>query len=529
MFKRVRIIQTIFILFAFLLCVRLGFIAIDEGKTLAKEAVDQRTRSVPLTTARGVIYDRNMLAMTEGQSRTSVMIIPEKCDSLAEVQQTLGKRVNSEGIQIFAVESIEDMEKLLTFNGITLVNMSERYSQKGILSHVIGYAPVGSAGFGIEKSLDDILKQTPQSRVMSYTDAKRDDITGLGSHIKRQPTMQGVQLTIDYHIQEICEQALKDCDVNGAAIVVEISSGDILAMASAPSFSQDTLAEYLDKNNAELTNRATQSYDMGSVFKTVMAAAAIENAAATSESTYFCSGAISLDGTEYVCNNSLGHGQVTLSSGFAYSCNIPFYVLGQKLGQNKISDMAQKMGIGSPVLDGILEESDGTLPNYDYPTTGDICNISIGQGALSATPLQVASIVTTVANGGIKKPLNLLKGYVAEDGMTITPAEHVPSTRAISKYTADTICDMMRDGVTFGTGQMASIDGWGAGGKTGSAETGWIQSGEKMTHGWFVGFFPADSPQYACVVLAENGKRGGTSAAPVFKMVGEGIKALNSR
>ena len=527
MLKRIRIANTIFICLVLLLCARVGFLAIAEGKNLARQAVAQRTRTVPLTQARGVIYDRNMLAITEGQSRTSAAVLPEKCGNLAEVQQILGKRVKPEGVQVFALESLEDIEKLSGYGGVMITNISERYSQKGTLSHVIGYAPVGSSGFGLEKSLDNILKQTPQNRITSFTDAKRDDITGLGSHLSSHPTMQGVQLTIDYHIQEICEQALRDSLNNGAAIVVDASSGDILALASCPSFTQATLAEYLDKNNAELTNRAMQSYDMGSAFKIVMTAAAIENAVATPESNYFCNGGISIDGKNFVCNNLSGHGHITLSSGFAYSCNIPFYTLGKSLGQEKIVDMAKKFGIGSTVLDGLLEESAGVLPDYKYPTTGDICNISIGQGALSATPLQMASIVTTVVNGGIKKPLNLLKGYVADDGITITPEQTRPATRVISNYTADTICDMMRDGVTFGTGQSAAIDDWGAGGKTGSAETGWLSEGKTMTHGWFVGFFPAKNPRYVCVVLAENGKRGGTSAAPVFEAIGEGIKGLN--
>ncbi|MDR0406324.1 MAG: peptidoglycan glycosyltransferase, partial [Clostridiales bacterium] len=230
---------------------------------------------------------------------------------------------------------------------------------------------------------------------------------------------------------------------------------------------------------------------------------------------------------EFACNNKTGHGQITLEEGLAHSCNVVFYTVGQRLGIEKISRRAKEFGFGERVLKiDALNESPGHMPSDKNSSPRDVANISIGQGTVAATPLQIADLFCTIANDGIRRQLTLVKGIVGENGVA---RDMDPATvgRVISKDTAKTLRNMLVSAVRYGTGTGADIDGWGAGGKTGSAETGWELDGETMTHGWFAGFFPADSPQYVCVVLAENGKSGGKAAAPVFKEIGEGMKALN--
>jgi len=530
--KRLKGLSTMCIGLLLILVGRIGSITFINGEEYTREAVAQRTNIELIRHARGVIYDRNMIALTEGQSNLSVAVIPSECEDISKVERLLGKNILGNKVQVFAIPASADSTELLSIPGVVAINVSERYLQSGLLSHVIGYTSMGSVGFGIENSMDEYLNVDQTEGIATFTDAQSGTIAGLGTKFLGESTLKGVQLTVDYHIQEVCENVLKTTETIGAVVLLDAKTGNILAMASAPKFTQNNLEEHLRSNGTELVNRATANYDIGSVFKIIVTAAALEDGYATAGTNFTCNGTVLYNDKEFTCNALDGHGTLTLEQGFAHSCNVVFYELGQRIGAESLMDMARKFGLSQTVLSGEIEEQGGNIPCGDNVTGGQLANLSIGQGDIQVTPLQITRVIDIILNKGKVRNINLVSGIVEEDGRTLTDFVNAAEgekmqENVISENTAKIIQQMMCKTVEFGTGRGIDIPNWGAGGKTGSAETGWINAdGETMTHGWFAGFFPEENPRYICVVLSEDGKQGATSSAPIFAYIGKGIQEL---
>lgn len=379
------------------------------------------------------------------------------------------------------------------------------------LSHILGYRWNGGAS-GIEKALMEN---------QLYEQGLKDVF---GNNVDTAD-YNGVMLTIDYNIQKIAEEALYKNKVVGCSIVVDVKTGGIVALASSPDFDRNNAEKYYNSDKGELINRALCSYNVGSVFKIVTSAAAMETNQSY-EYVFNCQGKTQIGNTTFVCNKKDGHGELTFTQGFAHSCNCLFYNLGMETGYDNIRKYAIDFGFGEEVLriNGFME-SKGNIPLNDNITSGDVANISIGQGEIMATPLQVADLMCTIANDGIRKQLMLIGGIVDENG-NLHNIMSVDTGRIISVDTARNLKQMLKEAVEYGTGVNAKIDGVDTSGKTATAETGWMKKGEILTHGWFAGYFPSDKPQYVCVVLCEGGNYGSVSAAPIFKEIGEKILDL---
>lgn len=441
-------------------------------------AVAQRTEKIKFTSPRGIIYDRNMIKLADSEMK--VVINDGK-------PYYVDKRTN------------------------------------GMLNHVIGYISGDGSGCGIEGAFDYVLSSGETSSV-SYLKDINNNKKSEGYSLEVEKNYGGVCLTIDYHIQKITEEAMDKFKINGGAVVVDVDSGEIVAMASRPDFDRHNLAEYLDGEDGELVNKCIAKYNPGSVFKTIVAAAALENSVGE-ETVYECKGRVEIDGREYVCHKKEGHGLVTVDEAFALSCNCAFYQMGLKLGMDRIYSCATSFGIGREVLNiNGIAEARGYVPRVAF-SDGEVANASIGQGDVMATPLQIADIMCTVCNGGVRKQLTLIKGLADSNGIC-NQVGAADIGAVVSRGTARRLMDMMVLAVESGTGNTAQIGGFGAGGKTGSAETGWQKNGELMQQGWFAGFFPAGNPRYVCVVIAENGKSGSDSACPVFREIGERVCEL---
>ncbi|NLD46274.1 MAG: peptidoglycan glycosyltransferase, partial [Clostridiaceae bacterium] len=339
---------------------------------------------------------------------------------------------------------------------------------------------------------------------------------------------QNVKLTIDYHIQKITEEVMDKYGLKGAVVIEDVVSGDIIAMVSKPDFNPNMIEEYLNSSNNELFNRAVASYNLGSIFKIIVLASAYNNNI-NPQMYYFCPGYVSLGDKEFRCSSYYkgGHGLVSLEEAFASSCNPYFIELGLKVGHKSILETARLFGLDT--VTGIshqgINESSGNLPDDNtHFTYGDTANISIGQGDVMATPLQVADIVATIANGGIKNKINIVDSIVDSRGSQIKKIREDNGQRIISKEVCDKIKHLMEEVTITGTGTKANLDAYGgAGGKTGSAETGQYINGEKVVHAWFAGYFPKRNPKYSISVFIENGKSGGTVAAPLFEEIAKNI------
>ena len=185
------------------------------------------------------------------------------------------------------------------------------------------------------------------------------------------------------------------------------------------------------------------------------------------------------------------------------------------------------MGGALGIEDQGIAESSGNLPVKKYFTDGDIANISIGQGEIMSTPLQAADITASIVNGGIKNRVNIVSALVDENGVEVKKIRLIEGKRIISRSVADRIKDLMDEVTTSGTGKKARLEEFGgAGGKTGSAETGQYINGEKVVHAWFTGYFPKQFPRYSVAVFVEDGKSGSEAAVPVFAEIAEEIIQL---
>lgn len=517
------------------LALRLMYFQMAAGETLYKAASAQRVKVYPIEKPRGEILDRNMIPFTNRSKKHTVVLKPlmlrENPDGLDQVCSLLGQdysnikgMIETKRDPIFFDIDANQKDEILSLNlkGISIVNSLKRYEENTLAKHVIGYLNrIDQLGeTGIEKYFENVLQYDRENNVGVVIDAKNNLVSGLGYRMIRQEGKEeklNVRLTLDYHIQKIVEDVMEKHGVTGAVVVEDVNTGDILAMASKPDYDQMAVERYLNSAGNELFNRATAAYNLGSVFKIVDVALLLEKGI-DPEEKFFCPGYIKVGNREFKCSSfdKGGHGWVDMRQAFAYSCNPYFIQKGIEIGYRDLIRMAQNFGLGTAVglKDQGVAESSGNLPDIDsHYSSGDIANLSIGQGALLATPLQVADMIATVANGGIRNKVNITDAIVDEDGNKVRSIKVKDGKRIISKPIADSIRGLMEEVTAYGTGTRANLEGYGgAAGKTGSAETG--QSG--IVHAWFAGYFPQKDPRYSVAVFIENGQYGGATAAPIF-------------
>ena len=207
-----------------------------------------------------------------------------------------------------------------------------------------------------------------------------------------------------------------------------------------------------------------------------------------------------------------------------HSCNPVFIEVGQRLGYEKIIQYAEKFGLGRKMLNPLsLNQAKGKIPDKNNYYLADLANLSIGQGSLSGNALQVAAFSAIIANNGILNTINCADSVVDNVGQEKRKLKVSGSERIISEKTAGIIKNMMVKTNISGTGKTGFVEKSGSGGKTGSAQSGWVVNGERYQHGWYTGFFPADNPKFSMCVFVENGKSGSETAAPVFKEIAEKI------
>ncbi|GGR17300.1 MULTISPECIES: penicillin-binding protein 2 [Agromyces] len=404
------------------------------------------------------------------------------------------------------------------------------YANGPLYAPITGFLPVNGEATGLERSLNSYL--SGQSSTQFFDQLNRL-ISG------QDPMGASVEVAIDPVAQQAAWDALGD--YTGAVIVTEPSTGRIIAMVTKPTYDpnslavhnsgevQDTYQALLDDPSDPLYNRATGG-DMnppGSVFKLVVTAAALESGQYTPDSTFPNPAELTLPGTNSVVRNTDGGtcgggAQVTLADALRLSCNIPFAELGMALGDDAIREQAEKFGFDSE-FDIPTATEPSTYPRaLDEPQTA---LTAFGQGDVRATPLQMAMVSAAIANGGIVMNPNLVDQITAPDFTPLQEFQKSEFGRAISKQTADTMVQMMVNGVENGAASNARIDGVSVAGKTGTAENG---ESDPYTL-WFTGFAPADAPQYAITVLVEDGGGQGQEgfgngiAAPVAKQVLEAV------
>lgn len=399
------------------------------------------------------------------------------------------------------------------------------------------YLPEMTGRAGLEKYYDDLLRGTAGGQLV------RVDVSGykFGEISTREPEDgSDVQLALDLRIQQIAERVLSGR--RGAAVVMDPHTGEVLALASAPSFDPNEFVPAIsterwtalrDDPEKPLFNRAVAgAYAPGSIFKPVVAFAALESGLVTGETEYDCPGFLELGGTRFRCWYHPGHGLIHVRQALMDSCNVYFFKAALKCGHDTVVHMADALGLGRKTGVDLDYERSGLLPDDAWKRRslnegwrdGDTCNLAIGQGYLAVTPLQMAVVASAIANGGtVYKPHLLRRVRRAGQSVLEQVPPEVVNEMNWSPASLQLVRDGMRDVVMLprGTGHKAAVYGVEMAGKTGTAEYGKKGSGKK--YAWMIAFAPFDKPQYAAVIVVEEGMSGGATAAPLMHNLMQGI------
>ena len=488
----------------------------------SREAVStQSSYSVKLESSRGIIYDRNLQRLTNSDTVTKAVCFPTEAVFRTLKFNSVNKFLKTELTEAALPFSLK-VSHILDCDGMYYYETTERYS--GLCSHLLGYLSDGVGASGVEKIFEEELRRDEELKFIYIGDALGRAIPEGEAEIKgTAETASGIALTIDKDIQLIAEKAAELID-RGAVVVMDIASADIVASVSRPDFDPGDVAEYFDDTDSPLINRAFSSYSPGSVFKLVLSAVALEEGI-DPKLSYECKGSIKVDGMDFNCYGGKAHGKLNLHTALQNSCNCYFIDLATKLNIQDIYAMALSIGLGTgtELYPGIEGDSGhiGSIPELTNKRA--LANFAIGQGDVSVTPLQMAALLSSIANGGVYSIPNILEGYVDGELNTLTKAPH-GEVRVMSASTAATLREYMESVVKFGTGRGAFSETYHAGAKTGTAQTGAFEGDKEKLNYWFCGYVgKTEVPEYAIVVLREGACDGINPCPEVFRIIAEGL------
>lgn len=502
---------------------------------LAQTAQTQSKYTLTVADERGFIYDCKMqpLVGTEQRWQTAVFPTPQNQKKVLDAVEPERKQTVAELLETgkpFVTETTEAVDAEMVYS----FSVPERYTENQTAVHLIGYLDYNGSGVtGIEKEYDSFLADSGKKiQVTGMLNALQQTIAGVEPEIRIEGAENaGVVLTLDCRIQQIIESIGSQMLDKGAIVVMDPYNGQIRAMASFPAYSTSNLGEAVnDQENKPMLNRALLGYSVGSTFKIVTAAAAMQSLGREYCLTreYTCEGAVDVYGQVFRCHLRSGHGELDMFDAMRESCNPWFIGLGQETGGEALLKTAENLGFGETMmLYGDITASGGTLPSVDsLQAPAAVANFSFGQGELTASPVQIARMTAAVVNGGKLVSPTLVLG-TTDDGKTLQSSALPVSRQAISSEIAAQLKVMLAYAVMSDDSSGAKPELVTAGGKTATAQTGqYDEDGNELEQGWFTGFFPADEPQYVVTVLAENEGFGNTSAAPVFAEIADAVAGM---
>ena len=544
---------------------------VRDGEANSQLAERNRIKTVPVLAPRGKILDRDGRVIVDNQEAFSLLLARENLNDAhidgiaaglnldaAEVRARVKRfasrpkyvpvliKQDLSPADIAFVESHRDAD---TFPEMELVRNQQRlYPRSGLAAHTIGYVgevsepELNSSEFakytqgdivgkaGLERQYNDLLIGVDgQRRVVVDSSGRERDVL---ESTEATPG-SNLHLTLDLDLQAVAELALEG--KRGAVVALDPRSGEVLAMVSRPAFDPNAFASHItaeywkqltSSNDNPMLNRAIQAqFAPGSTFKPIMALAGLETGTISEHDTFHCPGGATFFGRFFKCWQKKGHGTVDVHHGIVQSCDVFFYNLGNKLGIDEIARYAEMAGIGKRTGIDLPGEAEGLMPSSQWKLrtqrqkwyAGETISVAIGQGAVTVTPLQLASAIGGVVSGGVWYKPHLVKSAAAAEPRR---AELKPESVAA---VVSGMYGVVNEG---GTGAGARIEGVEFSGKTGSAQrvsndlrkSGLLDKDEVTDNGWFVGFAPRQNPEVVVAVLLEGGEHGAL-AAPVARDV----------
>lgn len=566
---KIEVIALVLALAFAVITARLWHLQIVKGRDFKKLSYENRLRIEKVIAPRGIIYDRNGKPLVKNSPYYSVSLIPEMMEGadlgrvadllgidMEEIQRVIGQWEDSsvpiklkDGLSFEEVAHIEARLSDYPALGIE-VEQTRHYLYGKVGAHLIGYlgklnpeqvnkedfrdvprqALIGQ--WGVEKMYDSTLRGTPGRRII--------EVDALGRKLRElslEPPVKGqpLYLSIDLELQKKAEEAFGDR--TGALVALRPATGEVLGLVSLPSFDPNLFSrgigyeDWLRLSRSmryPMLNRALQSqYPPGSTFKIVTAIAALESGAMTPEDKVTCKGSMSLGRWSFGCWKKGGHGTLSMHRAIVESCDVYFYTAGLKAGIDNIAKYARALGLGAPAGVGLVTEKPGLIPDTEwkkrvknepwYP--GETLNVSIGQGFVLTTPVQLARMISAVANGGYLHDLKLTRTDDLPEPVGMVSLKE--ETFGVLK---DALMGVVQE--QHGTGSPARSGKVDISGKTGTSQV--IAKRNKdvdeeevpyrfRDHAWFVAYAPREEPVIALSVFVEHGGHGGAAAAPIAR------------
>jgi len=579
---RMGVLQVVVAVLFAVLALCFWYVQVLQHAKFEEMAASNHSRTLPLRAPRGMLFDRDGRLLVENRDALNISLVRENRRTLEQNIKTLAEV--TEVPEAYIREVLERNRRVPAYRPVVIIQdaslaqvsavlarkreLSEvvveqvptrRYPTDDFGAHLFGYvgeitdaqlvrpeftgltpgAVVGQAG----------VEQTYNNLLMGKDGAREVIVNSLGREISKReelPSTEGkrLQLTIDYDLQKAAMDGFAATGYNGSAIMLDAKSGEILSLVSRPAFDPNDFSGGIDRTTWQqlmtdklrpLQNRAIQGrYSPGSTFKIAVAVGALEEGIVTPAFRVFCPGGGTFYGRYYKCHLKGGHGSVDMRQAIEGSCNVYFYTLGNMLGVDRMHKWATALGLG--VMSGIdlPHETLGLMPSTAWKATtrepkwypGETISVAIGQGQVSVTPISLAVMAMTVANGGTRFTPHLVRAAY-EDGkgwQSIPP----PPPQSLVKMKQSTI-DAVHDGMWMvvnaaGTGRRGRLEGRDVAGKTGTAQVisieGKARAGKTdkdlRDHGWFIFYAPAKDPQVAGMIFAEHAEHG-YLGAPIAK------------
>ncbi len=565
------------------LVLRLFHLQVLEGQEFRRLSENNCIRLQSIEPSRGLIFDRNGKMLVDNRPSFDVGItlkdakpVPQTLARLSTYldvpREALSAALNPEnGLSLYRpVVLTKDIGRdalaavavrKFELPGVDIhVRALRHYLDEKSLAHLIGYmGEVNSAElqhprykdcrsgdlvgkFGVEKVFEEQLRGSRGGRQVEVN--ARGEVVRV---LKTVPAAPGrnLYLTIDQRLQREAEKAL--AGKVGAIVALDPGSGEILALASAPSFDQNAFVSGLTRSQWDalisnpfrpMENKGIQGeYPPASTYKIVTAAAGLEEKVIDAHTTIHCPGFYRMGGRDFRCWKKGGHGSVDVLEAIEQSCDVFFYQVGLKLGVDRLAWYAKAFGLGEPTGAGLDGEASGLVPSTEWKRrrfnapwhAGETLSVAIGQGYNLATPLQMAVLTAAVANGGVRyRPFLLKEIRTAENEPFSESHPNIAGRVPLSPRTLELVREGLRRVVngSRGTARASKLDWVDISGKTGTAQVVGRKSGEARDapdvphhhkdHAWFVAYAPSQAPQIALAILIEHGEHG-SSAAPIAR------------
>ncbi len=578
----------VFVVFLLLL-LRLWYLQVISYEDFKERSIRNRTRVLSLDASRGPIFDRNGALLVDNRPSFQISVMRQDVDNRSLLFERLSELLKIETTELelrwqegkrfpiyrpvpLATDvSWEIMERVqehsVDLPGVlTEVRPVRDYLEQGSAAHLIGYLgeitvkELESKRFNQYRAGDFIGKTALERSFEPYLKGEKGrrlvevDVQGkLLRQLQREPSRPGnkIYLTLDRELQRATDEVF--ADQSGAAIALDVNSGEILAMVSRPTFNPALFAKGIAgeewRKLAQDTRHPLQNkvisgqYPPGSIFKMVVALAALREGIVDTKRSIDCKGDFVVGGSRYRCWKKVGHGPTNLKKALRESCDVWFYQVGLELGIDKLSQAAKEFGLGAPTGYPLQGERSGIIPSqewkhkhYNKPWyAGETVIASIGQGFVLATPIQLAVMTAALANGGkVFKPQVIQKIEDWEGNVLLQPepeiVRRIDYSPAAWKAIQDALIAVVNE--PRGTGRAARLKDVLVAGKTGTSQVVRRRSDEEeeldkdgkvpyrfRAHALFVAYAPAEKPEIAIAVVVEHGQSGGRAAGPIAKQI----------